>query len=100
MSKKTGLGALLLGFALTGLALAEEGKLAPTAKPEAAPCAVSFEQLLAPEVSTASVDTLFDELDAAIPLVRRTCKCSCGQPCQTDADCGLGGVCRAGITCC
>lgn len=29
----------------------------------------------------------------------RTCRCSCGQPCKTDADCG-GGICSAGITCC
>ena len=33
------------------------------------------------------------------PFFRRTCRCSCGQPCQTDADCG-GGICMAGITCC
>lgn len=30
----------------------------------------------------------------------RTCRCSCGFPCRTDADCGPGGVCAAGITCC
>jgi hypothetical protein len=30
----------------------------------------------------------------------RTCRCSCGFPCKTDADCGPGGLCRAGITCC
>jgi hypothetical protein len=30
----------------------------------------------------------------------RTCRCSCGFPCKTDADCGPGGMCRAGITCC
>ncbi len=30
----------------------------------------------------------------------RTCRCSCGQPCKTDADCGSGGRCTAGITCC
>ena len=31
----------------------------------------------------------------------RTCRCSCGFPCKTDADCGGGvGSCRAGITCC
>ena len=30
----------------------------------------------------------------------RTCRCSCGFPCKTDADCGPGGICRAGITCC
>jgi hypothetical protein len=31
----------------------------------------------------------------------RTCKCSCGFPCKTDADCGgAEGSCRAGVTCC
>ncbi|HEX6901646.1 MAG TPA: hypothetical protein VF789_18100 [Thermoanaerobaculia bacterium] len=30
----------------------------------------------------------------------RTCRCSCGAPCKTDADCGPGGRCSAGITCC
>ncbi|HEX7285652.1 MAG TPA: hypothetical protein VF532_05685 [Candidatus Angelobacter sp.] len=29
----------------------------------------------------------------------RTCRCSCGQPCKTNADCG-GNVCAPGITCC
>lgn len=32
--------------------------------------------------------------------VRRTCKCSCGYPCTTNADCGPGGICSAGISCC
>lgn len=32
--------------------------------------------------------------------VRKTCRCSCGQPCKSDGDCGVGGVCRVGITCC
>jgi len=36
----------------------------------------------------------------AKPSVRRTCKCSCGYPCTTNADCGPGGVCAPGITCC
>ena len=30
----------------------------------------------------------------------RTCRCSCGYPCKTNADCGPGGVCAPGITCC
>jgi hypothetical protein len=33
--------------------------------------------------------------------VGRTCRCSCGSPCKTDADCGGAvGSCRSGITCC
>jgi hypothetical protein len=33
-------------------------------------------------------------------MVGRTCRCSCGFPCKTDADCGPGGICSGGITCC
>ncbi len=34
------------------------------------------------------------------PFKLRTCVCSCGYPCETDADCGPGGNCGPGITCC
>jgi hypothetical protein len=36
----------------------------------------------------------------AAPPRFRTCRCSCGSPCKTDADCGPGGRCTAGVTCC
>lgn len=36
----------------------------------------------------------------AQPSRFRSCRCSCGAPCKTDADCGPGGICGAGITCC
>lgn len=36
----------------------------------------------------------------ARPPRLRTCVCSCGFPCETDADCGPGGNCGPGITCC
>ena len=36
---------------------------------------------------------------SANPHFRGTCRCSCGYPCQTDADCG-GALCMKGITCC
>ena len=39
------------------------------------------------------------ELKARPPFLR-TCVCSCGYPCSTDADCGPGGRCGPGITCC
>jgi hypothetical protein len=32
--------------------------------------------------------------------VGRTCRCSCGFPCKKDSDCGPGGICSGGITCC
>jgi hypothetical protein len=31
---------------------------------------------------------------------RRTCRCSCGYPCNSDADCGPGGSCEEFISCC
>lgn len=109
MSKRFGLSALLLGCGLTVLALvalaptaalADEVSLPPAANPEvAAPCEVSLDELLAQEVATPSNDPLFGAPEA-MPLARRTCKCSCGFTCQTDADCGPGGLCRAGISCC
>ena len=37
---------------------------------------------------------------AGPPFQRRTCACSCGLPCTTDADCGFGGICISGFTCC
>lgn len=30
----------------------------------------------------------------------RTCRCSCGYPCNSDADCGPGGSCEEFISCC
>lgn len=36
---------------------------------------------------------------AQLAIGTKTCRCSCGQPCTTNADCG-GGVCAPGITCC
>ncbi len=36
-----------------------------------------------------------------MPAFGRTCRCSCGYPCKTDADCGGAiGSCRGGISCC
>ena len=35
------------------------------------------------------------------PQRPKSCRCSCGAPCQTDADCGgAPGSCRVGVTCC
>ena len=54
---------------------------------------LSLKSVLSPEFAAlASTDT------AAATL--RTCRCSCGFRCTTDADCGPGGRCTAGITCC
>ncbi|HXB21307.1 MAG TPA: hypothetical protein VNV88_08000 [Candidatus Solibacter sp.] len=54
---------------------------------------LSLKSVLSPEFAAlASTDT------AATTLL--TCRCSCGFRCTTNADCGPGGVCTAGITCC
>lgn len=37
---------------------------------------------------------------AAPPSNKRFCACGCGAPCTTDEDCGFGGLCISGITCC
>jgi hypothetical protein len=49
---------------------------------------LTFKSTLSPEL-----------LPAAIPH-HRTCRCSCGYPCDSDADCGPGGRCDAFISCC
>ena len=36
---------------------------------------------------------------AQLAIGTKTCRCSCGQPCTTNADCG-GNICAVGITCC
>lgn len=38
-------------------------------------------------------------LTSLLPPSDKTCRCSCGFPCTTNADCG-GGLCTYGITCC
>lgn len=115
MTLRKGLGSTLLW---AGLALAALVALAPPCaaaedvpQPAAAtapenPCAAtgSIEVLLAPDLSPAAsadtLDPLFGAHETAPPFLRRTCRCSCGYPCTTHADCGPGGFCSAGITCC
>ncbi len=73
----------------TGCGLALELALEdPTvaATPTAAACPAT------PPASSEPAEPIF--------LGGRTCRCSCGFPCKTDADCGPGGLCRGGITCC
>lgn len=87
---------------LPGVALAAESGPSPC---EQAPL---LKALLAPVASlqseVASVDAVslesnLEGLLFAKPPRFKYCRCSCGVPCETDADCG-GGVCRTGITCC
>ena len=88
------------GQADTAKAVAAESMAAST--PSAGSCAVD---LKAPESSG------FINLDGGacheesfgerLSRGGRTCRCSCGYPCKTDADCGGAiGSCRGGISCC
>ena len=52
---------------------------------------------LQPDLSLKSVFQL--PATAQLAITTKTCRCSCGQPCTTNADCG-GGICAPGITCC
>jgi hypothetical protein len=45
--------------------------------------------------------TISQEILPTAALHRRTCRCSCGYPCNSDADCGGAvGSCEAFISCC
>jgi hypothetical protein len=44
--------------------------------------------------------TLSPELFATAAFHQKTCRCSCGYPCNQDEDCGPGGVCEQFISCC
>ena len=52
--------------------------------------------------ATAAPRTMAPEPEfMAQPTRLKTCVCSCGLPCTSDADCGGAlGSCRLGITCC
>jgi hypothetical protein len=101
---------LALGCAAAAIpVLAEEvadlGPPAPAAVTAAGPCDLAplFEPLaeagFTPAVAAESWAP--GASDLAGPFgIRRTCRCSCGYPCTTNADCGPGGFCSAGITCC
>jgi hypothetical protein len=55
-----------------------------------------------PEGGSCKADSTWGTLPNWTPVRGgRTCRCSCGFPCKTDADCGGGvGSCRGGISCC
>ena len=102
---------LALGIALSNTPLFAE-ETVPGAVPAAAAVPAPVQDgcgsdlsLLEPsaakgEVCPASLPGSPEPEFMASPVRARTCRCSCGHPCKTDADCGPGGSCRAGITCC
>ena len=73
-------------------AVSQQGATASVAAPAVSPVA---------EPGICSADDA-GPLDSPHPHVfGRTCRCSCGYPCRTDADCGGAvGSCSKGISCC
>jgi hypothetical protein len=66
-------------------------------------CEQAFDLPLIPQTGgmcPAAAAPLLSSQPLENPFAGRTCRCSCGFPCKKDADCGPGGICSAGITCC
>jgi hypothetical protein len=114
MKVKKAFGMLILAMAVLALAgaaqtSAETAAPAPPAPAVAAPaqpgCGTGLElNLAAPNQGetcpVAQPASAAPDFLAPARFARRTCVCSCGYPCTTDADCGAGGRCGNGITCC
>jgi hypothetical protein len=100
-----------LAILCPGSLLAEQPTAQPTAPAVAAAPAQSVQPGCGEDLDLAGVLSTKGEVcpvakpqsaapDALAPLsFGRTCRCSCGQPCKTDADCD-GGICAGGISCC
>lgn len=78
------------------------GTNAPVLGSTPAPVGCGLDLAFAPAAAAMcpAVATPLAPAPAANPFAHRTCRCSCGYPCKTDADCGPGGVCAPGVTCC
>jgi hypothetical protein len=103
-------------FALTLLAVlgarpALAGEALNPALPATAVAPASVQSGCAPVLDLAAALSAKEQVcpshapDSATPQLMarpsiRTCGCSCGFPCTSDADCGPDGVCAPGITCC
>jgi hypothetical protein len=84
--------ALLAGLSIPAHAEDASAVTAPAlTTPAPAGCGLS----LAPEPAVTLANPVPEPLFGG-----RTCRCSCGFPCKKDADCGPGGICSGGITCC
>lgn len=91
-----------LGVGGVGAAAADEVPAAPG--PEAVPAAdtpcATLEGAV-PDLEAVLGLSLTTGAEASSPPLIKTCRCSCGStPCKKDSDCGPGGRCGLGITCC
>jgi hypothetical protein len=84
------LGGVLL-LALAAVAAAASNDPTPTSS------AGTIRTTLQPDLTLKG--SLSPEL-VPVAFHRRTCRCSCGYPCNSDADCGPGGSCEQFISCC
>ena len=100
MSRKAIL--MLVFVLLAGLSVPVHAEEAPAAAPAPAPagCGLSFELPPAPAQAGLCPATTATSPVPELLFGGRTCRCSCGFPCKKDADCGPGGICSGGITCC
>ena len=78
---------LLVATAATAPASQENRIIRTALQPD-----LSLHSVISPDLYSAGTNSAWTGL--------RTCVCSCGLRCTTDADCGPGGVCGKGITCC
>jgi hypothetical protein len=105
----------MLGFSIFALTLALALGAVPAFAEEAAVQAAASAVAAAPgqpdcgeTLDLAAILSVKAEISPAVlslnpaPELKagRTCRCSCGQPCKKDEDCGPGGLCMGGITCC
>src|SRR5688572_17555260 len=106
MTVYTALGLALLACLSVAPAYGDEAASAtvqPAVATSASGCEQSLDLVFTTEAGVCPAMTSSEptpEFMAASPFALRTCRCSCGQPCKTNADCGPGGVCSPGITCC
>ena len=95
MSRKAIL--MLVVVLLAGLSVPVHAEEAPAPAPAQTGCGLSFE--LAPATPQAGICPATNPVPEPL-FAGRTCRCSCGHPCKTDADCGPGGICSGGYSCC
>jgi hypothetical protein len=104
MALYTVLGLALLACLSVGPAYGDEAAAAtaqPTVATSASGCEQSLDLVFTTQAGVCPATTSWEPASELVapPFGLRTCRCSCGQPCKTDADCG-GGICSPGITCC
>ena len=109
---KTGFILITLAFAALPALGADSPDAAAAPGPPAEDCATlpgpagapDLQQVLAPDLASffPPRGTEGEGITFALPPLPflRTCRCSCGAPCLTNSDCGPGGICSPGVTCC